>query len=201
LIPAVGATLRCPHCAEERPFLRPPLLIVTGTAGIGKSVLCARLAGTIPGAVLLDTDILAEDFVSVVSPEPDYAALWRSWMRLAHELVQNKLVVVYFAGMLPEQALANEYMLGYFDSVQFLCLTCTPDVLRERLIHREPDAVSARIQVWVEFNVALVAAASKIPTATALDAGRTIGDVEDDVRRWIAMHIQAPDRPGTEATL
>jgi predicted ATPase len=54
LIPAVGVILRCPHCSHERPFVRPPLLVVTGTSGIGKSTLCARLAGTIPAAVLGD---------------------------------------------------------------------------------------------------------------------------------------------------
>jgi broad-specificity NMP kinase len=37
------------------------LLIVTGTPGIGKSTLCARLAGTIPGVVLLDADVFAAD--------------------------------------------------------------------------------------------------------------------------------------------
>src|SRR5438445_2993456 len=72
LLPPVGDALRCPHCADERPFVRPPLLVVTGTAGLGKSVLCARLAGTIPGALLLDADILAADLVSVASPNQDY---------------------------------------------------------------------------------------------------------------------------------
>jgi hypothetical protein len=105
LIPAVGDVLRCPHCADERPFVRPPLLVVTGPAGVGKSTVCARLAGTIPGAALLDADILGEHHVSVVSPNPDYTAFWRSMMRLAHELAQNDLVVAYFSVMLPEQVL------------------------------------------------------------------------------------------------
>src|SRR5438309_8334936 len=82
LIPAVGDVLRCSHCADERPFARPPLLVVTGPAGVGKSTLCARLAGTIPEAALLDADILGEHHVSVVSPNPDYPAFWRPMMRL-----------------------------------------------------------------------------------------------------------------------
>lgn len=191
LIPAVGAVLRCPHCADERPFVKPPLLVVTGTAGIGKSVLCARLAGTIPGAVLLDADIYAEDLISVVSPNHDYPAFWRSMMRLAHELAQNNVVVVYFAVMLPEQVLANSDVLSYFDSVHFLCLTCPPDVLHARLARREGNgAATARIEVWRDFNGALVAAASEIPTATVVDAGRTIDEVEHDVRHWINTQLQ-----------
>ena len=200
LIPPVGDVLRCPNCADERPFVRPPLLVVTGTAGIGKSVLCARLAGTIPGALLLDADILAADLVSVVSPNQDYPAFWRSMMRLAHELAQNNVVVVYFAVMLPEQVLANSDLLGYFDSVNFLCLTCPPDALRSRLADREPDAVIARVQVWVEFDNALVAAASQIPTATVVDAGRAVDEVEHDIRRWIDTQLRRRGAFGTGST-
>ena len=84
-------------------------------------------------AVLLDTDIHAEDLVGVVPPNQDYAAFWRSMLRLAHEIAQNDLVVVCFSVMLPEQLLANRELLGYFKSVHYLCLSCPPDVLRQRL--------------------------------------------------------------------
>lgn len=185
-LPVFGDILRCPRCAAEHPFVRPPLLVVTGTAGIGKSTLCARLAGTTPGALVLDADILAEDLISVVPPNEDYQAFWRSMMRLAHELAQNQVAVVYFSTMLPEQLLANDEVLGYFESVHFLCLTCPPDVLRARLARRDgTDAATARIGVWLDFENALVAATNQVPTATVIDAGRTLDQVEDDVRHWI----------------
>jgi hypothetical protein len=190
LIPVVGEVLRCPHCADERPFVRPPLLVVTGTAGIGKSTLCARLAGTIAGAVLLDADIHALDLISVLPPNEDYPAFWRSMMRLAHELAQNNLVVVYFSVMLPEQILSNNDVLGYFDSVHFLCLTCPPGVLRARIAGKDGSRAPAeRIDVWIDFNSALVAAASKTATATVLDAGRPASEVEVDVRQWITAQL------------
>lgn len=196
LIPAVGDVLRCLHCADERPFVRPPLLVVTGAAGAGKSTLCARLAGTIPGAVLLDADIFAEDLISVVAPNHDYPAFWRSMMRLAHELAQNNVVVVYFATMLPEQVLTNSDVLTYFDSAHFLCLSCPPEVLRGRLTRRDGSgAVNARIDVWLEFNAALAAATSEIPTATVADAGRTIDGVEHDVRHWINTQLHRRGMP------
>jgi gluconate kinase len=191
LIPAVGDVLRCPYCIGERPFVKPPLLVVTGTAGIGKSSLCARLAGTIAGAVLLDADVHAEDLVSVVPPNHDYAAFWRSMLRLGHELAQNNVAVVYFSTMLPEQLLANRDVLDYFDAVHFLCLTCSPDVLHARLARREgTDAVAARIGVWIDFNTALARAASEIPTATVMDGGRAIDEVEHDVRHWINTRLR-----------
>ena len=193
--------LRCPHCSDERPFVRPPLLVVTGTAGVGKSTLCARLAGTIPGAVLLDADILAEDLISVVPPNHDYPAFWRSLMRLAHELAQNKVVVAYFSTMLPEQVLGNSDVLSYFDSVNFLCLTCSPDALRARLARRDgTGAATARIAVWLEFDSALVAAANAIPTATVIDAGRTVEQVEHDVRHWINAQLHRPGTLKTDST-
>jgi predicted kinase len=189
LIPPIGDVLRCPHCADERRFARPSLLVVTGTVGVGKSTLCARLAGTIPGAVLIDADIFAEDLVSVVPPSEDYPAFWRSMMRLAHEVAQNNVVVVYFSVMRPDQLLANSDILGYFHSVNFLCLTCSPNVLRARLARREPDADPARFERWVDFNCALAEAVSDIPTADVLDAGRSIDQVEHEVRDWIKAHL------------
>jgi len=112
-------------------------------------------------------------------------------MRVAHELAQNNVVVVYFSVMLPEQALANREVLGYFDSVHFLCLTCPPDILQARLTRREgSDAVTSGIEVWLDFNRSLVAAANDIPTATVVDAGRAVDEVEHDVRRWINARVQ-----------
>ena len=194
LIPAVGEMLRCPHCRHERPFVRPPLLVGTGTSGIGKSTLCARLAGTIPGAVLLDADVHAGDLISVVSPNHDYPAFWRSMMRLAHEIAQNNVVVVYFSVMLPEQIVGNRDVLNYFDSVHFLCLTCPPDVLRTRLLGRvesgsDTQSLEAEVDRWTQFNEVLTDAARTADHVRVIDATRSVGEVEGDVRRWILSKL------------
>jgi predicted kinase len=181
------------------------LLVVTGAAGVGKSTVCARLAGTITGAVLLDADVFAKDLISVVSPNHDYPAFWRSMMRLAHELAQNQVVVVYFSTMLPEQVVANSDMLRYFESAHFLCLTCPPDVLRLRLAGRvgsgaaSAEELHARIEVWLEFNGALVAATRQIATATAVDVGRPMDRVEHDVRNWISTQLSVHGNPRSQA--
>jgi predicted ABC-type ATPase len=193
LIPAVGDVLRCPCCDDERPFFKPPLLIVAGAPGIGKSTLCARLAGTIPGAVLLDADI-AENHISVVSPNQDYVAFWRSMLQLAHELSQNDIYVVYFATMLPQQILANGDEVKYFESVQFLCLNCPTNVLRFRLERRirsgaGSDPVTASITRWTDFNDELLAAALETPHTTVIDASRSTDAIEQDVREWINARV------------
>jgi len=184
-------------------------LVVTGPAGVGKSTVCARLAGTIPGAVLLDADILGERHVNVVSPNPDYTAFWWSMMRLAHELAQNDLVVAYFSVMLPEQVLANSDALRYFDSVHFLCLTAPPDVLRAR-IARQAGSIAVTVNIdayldertsaWNDFNGALLAAASDTPRTTTVDARCPIDEVEHDVRDWINAVLHRRRTIGTNST-
>ncbi|HXW81726.1 MAG TPA: AAA family ATPase, partial [Acidimicrobiales bacterium] len=160
-IPAHATMLRCPQCGHERRFFRPPLLIITGTAGAGKSTICARLAGRVPGAVLLDADIFASDMISVVAPNADYPAFWRSMARLAHEIAQNNLAVVFFSVMLPQQLLANTDVLGYFESISFLCLTCDAEVLRTRFVQRDgsgssPLEIDAAVERWRQFNDVLM---------------------------------------------
>ncbi len=89
-----------------------------------------------PGAVLLDADVFASDMISVVPPNEDYPAFWRSMARVAHEISQNNLAVVFFSGMLPQQLLANTDVLDYFESISFLCLKCDAEVLPARFVRR-----------------------------------------------------------------
>ena len=195
LLPAVddGAALGCPRCDDRRPFVRPPLLVVTGTCGVGKSTLCARLAGTIGGALLLDADVHAEDLVSVVPPNQDYEAFWRSMLRLAHELSQNGVAVVYFSTMLPQQLLSSTDLLGYFSCVRFLCLTCPPDALRSRLERRVGRGLAGSdVNRWIDFDRSLVASAGALPAAaTVLDASGSPASLEAAVREWIERALSS----------
>ncbi len=194
-IPAQGRVLLCPHCAAERPFVRPPLLIVTGTSGAGKSTVCVRLAGTIPGAVLVDADVFADAMSSVLSPNHDYPAFWRSMTRVAHEISQNNLAVVFFSTMLPEQLPVNTPVLDYFESVSFLCLACNAEALRTRLLRRLGDGsdtqrIEEAVDRWSRFNDALTDAARSADNVQAIDATRSVGEVESDVREWLLARLQ-----------
>lgn len=197
-IPAGGTVLRCPHCMHARPFVRPPLLVVVGPMGVGKSTICSRLAGTLPGAVLLDADIFGYQHVKVVGGDPDYTAFWRWMIEVAHEIAQNNLVVTYFSVMLPEQILANVDALEYFDSVQFLYLQASDRVLRERIARQAGTIASGvdidaylddRTREWSTFNGVLDRAATSTPATTVIDATRSAGEVEQDVREWISTHL------------
>ena len=197
-MPAAGGVLKCPHCTRERPFARPPLLVVVGPMGVGKSTICSRIAGTVPGAVLLDADIFGYQHVKVHGPEPDYVAFWRWMIEVAHEMAQNGLVVTYFSVMLPDQILANKDALEYFDSVHFLYLRAPDDVLRGR-IARQAGTIAERGDLdayldklaaeWNPFNRVLDAAAMGTPRTTVVDATRPTSEVEHEVRAWIAGHL------------
>lgn len=199
-MPAVGAELTCPHCMHVQPFVRPPLLIVVGPMGAGKSTICSRLAGTLPGAALIDADIFGYQHVKVVGGDPDYTAFWRWMIGVAHEIAQNSLVVTYFSVMLPEQILANAEALEYFDSVHFLYLHAPDHVLRER-IARQAGTLATRVDIqayvdersraWDTFNTVLEKAAMSTPHTKVVDATRPTIDVERDVREWINTHLDS----------
>ena len=92
--------------------------------------------------------------------------------------------------MLPEQLLANSDALRYFDSVHFLCLTCPPDVLHARISRRDgADVARSRVELWLDFDSKLRRGGREIPTATVVDAGRGLDEVEHDVRHWINTHL------------
>ena len=178
--------------------MRPPLLVVVGPVGIGKSSICSRLAGTITGAVLLDADVFGQGHVKTVGPEPDYTAYWRWLIEVAHEISQNNLVVAYFSVMLPEQILANVDALEYFDGVHFLYLKAPEDLLRERIARQAGTIASRedidayldeRITAWNSFNAELDEAATRTPRITTIDASRPLSDVERDVRAWINTQV------------
>ena len=179
-------------------FVRPPLLVVVGPMGVGKSTICSRLAGTIPGALLLDADILGAEHLKVARPEPDYTAFWRWMIKVAHEIAENAVVVTYFSVMLPEQILANTRELEYFDSVHFLYLKAPSDVLRGR-IARQAGTIASTVDIeayldertteWNVFNGVLDDAAMSAPQTTVVDATRPTSDVEHEVRAWIDTHL------------
>jgi len=53
------------------------------------------------------------------------------------------------------------------------------------------------VQVWVDFNDALAAAASTVATATVVDAGRPVDQVAHDVRRWIDTQLHRGGAAGS----
>ena len=178
--------LSCTHCGARRSFIKPPLFIVTGAAGSGKSTACQRLAGTIDGVLFLDADTFADDLTSVATPQRDYVAFWRFLLRLAHEVGQNDTSVAFCGIALPEQVLANSDMLDYFSAVHFIGLVCDEEVLRTRISSRAGGASAAqRSDLHLDINRRLRLSASTVPNMTLIDATRERAAVAAAIRQAI----------------
>jgi len=135
---------------------------------------------------MLDADVLADDLVSVFSPNHDYPAFWRTLMRLAHEIAQSGNVVAYFGVTLPAQVLDNHTMLRFFTDLHSLGLVCDENDLRARIARRAGgEAVSARADLHVHINRELRTLAADTPNMTTVDASRSRSEVEQDVHGWI----------------
>ena len=116
--------------------------------------------------------------------------------RLAPEISQNNLAVVFFSVMLPQQLLANRDVLEYFESVSFLCLKCDAEVLRTWFMRRagnggDTHRIEAAVDRWARLNDVLIDGASSVNDVHMIDATRSVGEVEADVRRWVLARLQS----------
>ncbi len=140
----------CPACGFRRPFLRLPLYIVGGASGSGKSVVCAALAGRLPEAVVLDSDILwMERFA-----QPDqYGAYFELWLRMCLNIAQSgRPVMLFGAGLGVPGNIEALVARRYFSQVHYLALVCEDSVLAERLRAR-PAWRHAGAEEWIASQV------------------------------------------------
>ena len=183
----VGDALVCPLCGGRRAFVRPPLMVIAGAGGSGKSTLCSRLAGSIDDVVAIDADVFSKDLISVVSPNRDYPSFWRSLMQFAHEISQNGVIVAYLGVTLPEQVLANRFSMSYFSAVHFLGLVCDESDLRSRILSRAGgEAAGRRVDLHLEINRRLRDAAAATAGMILVDGSQPRDVVEHEVRAWVA---------------
>jgi hypothetical protein len=141
----------CPACGRERSFVRPPLCIVTGAAGTGKTTIRRRLAETVP-AVLLEDDAVADDALDFDSE----AAFNEYVLQLCAEVAQSGVPPVLFTtGMgVPEnvEGLTNR---RYFGESHYLALVADEAVQTRRLRERpgwEGGDYWADVDRQIEFN-------------------------------------------------
>lgn len=144
----------CPICGYKHPFLRLPLLIVSGASGTGKSTLCNRLAGTVAGVVLLEGDILWQEAFN--QPESHYRKFFETWLRVAKNVSQSgRPVVLFGAGMGVPENMEPCVERRYFAKLHYLALICDDAILANRLRQRpqwRDSSGEAYIQEHVKFN-------------------------------------------------
>ncbi|GAA1115918.1 AAA family ATPase [Nocardiopsis metallicus] len=178
--------LRCASCGRTRPFLRLPLLCVTGPSGTGKSTVARELLGRLGQRfVVLEQDLL---WVGGLRDPADDHRLFRStWLRTAAMVQQSGRPVVLCGTVAPPE-LEHLPERALFAGVHYLALTCEPGVLTARLRARPAwrGWDEERIIETLEHQDWLRTEASRLrPPVTLLDTtGSAPGQTAAAVHRW-----------------
>jgi hypothetical protein len=77
-----AATLRCARCGQIEPHWFPPLFLVTGASGAGKSALIPSLRRNLPDWEVFDTDILWDS-------AGDWQMVRSNWLRLTLSIAES----------------------------------------------------------------------------------------------------------------
>lgn len=150
-IDPAGPFAICPECGHSHPFMRLPLLVVSGASGTGKSTICNRLTGYIQKAVLLDSDILWR--AEFNQPENNHREYFETWLRVCKNISQSgRPVVLFGAGIGVPENLENCVERRYFSAIHYLALTCDDEILSERLRQR-PEWRGTRDQVYIDEHI------------------------------------------------
>lgn len=130
-----NAVAICPECGHRHPFLRLPLLIVSGASGAGKSTISYALLGHIPQVVILDCDILWQPEFD--TPQDSYRAFFETWLRVCKNIAQSgRPVLLFGAGMGVPENIEPCVERRYFSTIAYLALVCEPTTLAQRLQQR-----------------------------------------------------------------
>jgi hypothetical protein len=118
-----ASTLRCPRCGfvERRWF--PPLFILTGPAGSGKSAVLPLLRHALPGWEVFDTDLLWDS-------GGDWQMVRRNWLRIAYTIAESGRPALLCGIHTPIDTCPER---RYFGRAHYLALVCPAEVLAERL--------------------------------------------------------------------
>lgn len=180
----------CPQCGYAHPFLRFPLLLVSGASGTGKTRLCLELAGIDRDFVHLETDILWG--VVPAGPEDNYRSYRNAWLRIAKNIHQGGRPAVLYGSATASQFEACPER-RYFGPIFLLALTCRPEILTQRLRERpvwRGAGEQAFIESMLSFNEVLIGQAAQDPALERLDTSDlSPRETAQRARRWLEGHF------------
>jgi hypothetical protein len=196
-IDPTGPYAICPECGYKHPFVRLPLLIVSGASGVGKSTVCRVLLGKLNQVVLLDSDILWR--AAFDEPKNKYRDYFETWLRVCKNISQSgRPVALFGAGVGVPENVEPCVERRYFANLHYLALVCDDDALVERLRARpkwrrcsNPAYIEEHVQFnrWFKEN-----AGETIPPIDLLD---TTGFSTDETAERVVLWIRGKMLGGT----
>jgi energy-coupling factor transporter ATP-binding protein EcfA2 len=117
--------LRCPECGGREPHAFPPLFILTGPSGSGKSAVLSALRPLLPEWEVFETDILWDS-------GGDWSFVRGNWLRIALGVWHNGRPTLLCGIHVPETIEACPDR-RYFGRVHYLALDCRTEIREQRL--------------------------------------------------------------------
>ena len=185
-------TLVCDLCGGRSAIaLLPPLLLVTGASGAGKTTLYEALVGRVDEALLIDADLLWGVDPAHDDPSSGYRAFRGLVLHLAERLARNGMPVVVEGSCMPEQyeSLGERW---YFSKTAYLAVVCSDEELERRLRSRPAWRDSARsVDAMVAWNRQFRESASghEPPIALLDTTDRSVDDCATELHSWIRREV------------
>lgn len=170
------------------PTNKQPLLIISGASGVGKSTLCEQLFQREKDYIVLESDLLWDERYN--TPQDNYCAYRRLWMRMCANISQIGLPVVLCGCALPEQ-FGFQPERALFTQIHYLAAVCQEDAL----LHRLRDGRKIKDEAWLksslDFNRWLIMhGESTLPGMTLLDTTHlTPQQAAEQAGQWIRNRL------------
>jgi hypothetical protein len=196
-IDPAGPWAICPECGHAHRFRLSPLLLVGGASGTGKSTAGLLLPGRLPGAVVLEADILWGPHFD--HQDEGYRPFFETWLRTAKSIAQSgPNVMVVGAGFAVPANLESCIERRYFSALHYLALVCDDRVLAARLRARpgwRGSSAETFIEGQVSFNQWLKTQAADAATTASLDTTHASpADVARGILDWAGAILRQGDR-------
>lgn len=150
-----------------KPTNKQPLFIITGASCVGKSTLCEQLFLHEKDYIVMESDLLWNDMYN--TPEDDYCAYRRLWMRMCANISQIGKPVVLCGCAIPKQ-FENQPEREMFSDIYYLAAVCGDEVLEDRMRNGRKVNEEGWIKSSLDFNNWLKQNADKTsPHITLLD--------------------------------
>lgn len=131
------------------PTKKQPLFIITGASCVGKTALCERLFIKEKDYVVMESDLLWNDIYN--TPEDDYCAYRRLWMRVCSCISQIGKPVVLCGCAVPEQ-FENHPERDMFSDIYYLAVVCDDKILEGRMRNGRKVTDENWIKSSLDFN-------------------------------------------------